>query len=181
MVLKTERLTLRKAKVSDVNLILNYFTRNWDFLKKWETPKASNFFTLEYQLMDIIRSEKLYRAGICYRFWIFKTGKQKIIGSIALNNVFHGSMLSCSLGYRLDKNEINKGYATEAVKRIIDYAFNDLGLHRIEANIMPENKASMAVVEKCGFKNEGLARKYLKINGKWEDHIHMTLLNENLE
>jgi [ribosomal protein S5]-alanine N-acetyltransferase len=58
--------------------------------------------------------------------------------------------------------------------------FQELGLHRIEANIMPKNKRSLRVVEKLGFYNEGLAYKYLKINGKWEDHIHMVLLNDKV-
>jgi ribosomal-protein-alanine N-acetyltransferase len=181
MVLETERLVMRNAKITDSHLILNYFKKNWDFLKKWEIMREDKFFTLEYQLLDILRNDKLYRAGICYRFWIFKKEGQKIIGSIALNNIFHGNFLSCSLGYRLDKDEVNKGYTTEAVKRVIKLAFDELGLHRIEANIMPENLPSMAVVIKCGFQNEGLAKKYLKINGKWEDHVHMTLLNKNLE
>jgi ribosomal-protein-alanine N-acetyltransferase len=82
------------------------------------------------------------------------------------------------LGYKLDADEINKGYMTEALRKGIDIAFNEVGLHRIEANIMPKNKRSLRTVEKLGFYNEGLAYKYLKINGKWEDHIHMVLLNE---
>ncbi|KNF08661.1 acetyltransferase [Gottschalkia purinilytica] len=77
-------------------------------------------------------------------------------------------------------DEVNKGYITEAIKKGIDIMFNNYGLHRIEANIMPKNKPSLRVVGKLGFYNEGLARKYLKINGVWEDHIHMVLLNDNL-
>lgn len=88
--------------------------------------------------------------------------------------------LSCHLGYKLDKDEINKGYTTEAIEKGIDIIFNEFGLHRIEANIMPKNKSSLRVVEKLGFCNEGLAYKYLKINGKWEDHIHIVLLNDKV-
>jgi len=69
---------------------------------------------------------------------------------------------------------------TEAIQKGIEIMFNEFGLHRIEANIMPGNKPSLRVVEKLGFYNEGLAYKYLKINGKWEDHIHMVLLNESV-
>jgi ribosomal-protein-alanine N-acetyltransferase len=69
----------------------------------------------------------------------------------------------------------------EAVQSISNYAFGDLKLHRIEANIMPRNHASLKVVEKLGFFNEGTKRKYLKFNGTWEDHIHMVLLNEEVE
>ena len=83
--------------------------------------------------------------------------------------------------YQRNKDEINQGYMTEAIKTAVDYAFKELNLHRIEANIMPKNKASLKVVEKLGFINEGISKKYLKINGSWEDHIHMVLLNEELE
>ncbi|WP_278244288.1 GNAT family N-acetyltransferase [Caldisalinibacter kiritimatiensis] len=92
-----------------------------------------------------------------------------------------GPFLSCFLGYKLDKDEVNKGYMTEALKMGIDIAFNELKLHRIEANIMPKNEASLRIVKKLGFYEEGVAKKYLKINGKWEDHIHMVLLNEDIE
>jgi ribosomal-protein-alanine N-acetyltransferase len=70
---------------------------------------------------------------------------------------------------------------TEAVKAVVDYGFNTLALHRIEANIMPRNIASLRVVGKLGFINEGLSKKYLKINGQWEDHIHMVIFNEVME
>ena len=73
---------------------------------------------------------------------------------------------------------MNKGYATQAVAAVVRYAFETLRLHRIEANIMPRNKASRRVAEKCGFREEGASPRYLKINGVWEDHIHMALLNE---
>lgn len=70
---------------------------------------------------------------------------------------------------------------TETVNEVVRYAFESLGLHRIEGNIMPRNKASIGVVEKCGFVNEGTSRKYLKINGVWEDHIHFVKINEAME
>jgi ribosomal-protein-alanine N-acetyltransferase len=77
----------------------------------------------------------------------------------------------------MDGAEINHGYITEALRRAIRFAFEDLQLHRIEANIMPKNVRSIRVVEKLGFVNEGLSRKYLKIAGVWEDHVHYVLLN----
>ncbi len=70
---------------------------------------------------------------------------------------------------------------TEAVRKGITVMFENYGLHRVEANIMPKNQRSLKVVEKLGFHNEGLALKYLKINGKWEDHIHMVLLNKSMD
>ncbi|CZS09951.1 ribosomal-protein-S5-alanine N-acetyltransferase [Clostridioides difficile] len=91
-----------------------------------------------------------------------------------------GVFLSCYLGYKLDQDEINQGYMTEAIQKGIDIIFNEYGLHRIEANVMPKNQRSLRVTEKLGFYNEGIAQKYLKINGIWEDHVHMVLLNDKV-
>jgi ribosomal-protein-alanine N-acetyltransferase len=115
------------------------------------------------------------------RLWIFKKDDpSKVIGTIALDNIIRGPFLSCFLGYRLDRDNINQGYTTEALGELIRIAFEDMGLHRLEANIMPRNQRSLRVVEKLGFVDEGLSRDYLKINEKWEDHIHMVLLNKDL-
>lgn len=70
---------------------------------------------------------------------------------------------------------------TETTKAVVKYAFKDLGLHRIEGNVMPRNERSLRVVEKCGFQSEGIAEKYLKINGVWEDHVHMVIRNHAME
>lgn len=87
-----------------------------------------------------------------------------------------GAFRSCFVGYKLDKDYLNCGYMTQAVALLCDYAFSQLKLHRIEGNVMPRNQASLRVLEKNGFVNEGLSRKYLNINGVWEDHIHMVKL-----
>ena len=92
-----------------------------------------------------------------------------------------GAFCSAFLGYKMDAEYQNKGYMTDAVRLVVRYAFETLGLHRLEANIMPRNAASLRVVKKNGFVAEGLARKYLKINGIWEDHIHMVKWNEGEE
>jgi ribosomal-protein-alanine N-acetyltransferase len=120
--------------------------------------------------------------GSSFRLWVFKKGdNSRIIGSVGFNNIVRGAFLSCHLGYKSDKDETNNGYITEAIRHGIKIMFDEFGLHRIEANIMPKNKASLRTVEKLGFINEGISRKYLKINGVWEDHIHMVLFNESVE
>ncbi|HWR40076.1 MAG TPA: GNAT family protein [Patescibacteria group bacterium] len=85
------------------------------------------------------------------------------------------------MSYKLDKNELCQGYMTEAINEVVNFAFHQLDLHRIEANILPRNTASLKTVEKAGFYHEGLAIKYLQINGRWEDHIHMVIRNAALE
>ena len=113
-----------------------------------------------------------------FRFYIKPVGEpQKIIGIIGLNHVVWGAFCSAFLGYKLDKHYINKGYMSMAVELLAAYAFEELHLHRIEANVMPKNSASLRVLEKNCFINEGTSKYYLKINGKWEDHIHMVKIN----
>ena len=89
-----------------------------------------------------------------------------------------GAFQSCFLSYKLDMDLCGRGYMTEAVEEAVRIAFTVLGLHRIEANIMPRNTASLGVARKAGFQEEGLAVRYLRINGVWEDHIHMVRRDE---
>lgn len=162
-------------------MVMDYYLRNKDFLKEWELARDKEFYSKGFQEQQLAKDVKDIENGSLLRFWIFKKGEEnRIIGSIAFNNIIRGAFQSCHLSYKLDRGEINKGYATEAVKKGVEIIFKEYNLHRIEANIMPKNKASLRVVEKLGFSNEGLAFKYLKINGKWEDHIHMVLLNEKV-
>lgn len=118
-------------------------------------------------------------AGTGYRFYIQRTGQPKeVIGVIGLNNVIWGAFRSALLGYKLDTRWTCRGYMTMAVSLLADYAFRELHLHRIEGNAMPRNRASLRVLEKNGFEPEGLAKAYLKVNGVWEDHIHMVRRSE---
>lgn len=100
------------------------------------------------------------------------------MGLVGLNNLVRGAFQSCFLGYKLDGGLLRRGYMTEAVEEAVRIAFTVLGLHRIEANIMPRNTASLGVARKAGFQEEGLAVRYLRINGVWEDHIHMVRRDE---
>lgn len=179
---ETNRLMLKTLDRSYADLVLDYYLRNKQFLDEWEPKKGEKFYTKEYQEEQLDNDLTSIKSGNSLSLWIFKKqDNSRIIGSIAFNNIVRGAFLSCFLGYKLDKDEINKGYMTEAAQKGIDIMFNEYGLHRIEGNIMPKNKRSLKVTQKLGFYNEGLAYKYLNINGKWEDHIHMVLLNENTE
>lgn len=161
--------------------VLDYYVRNKDFIMRWEPRKASGFYTLNYQKEQLDNDMQRINEGNMLRLWISKKNEQhRVIGSISFSSIEKGPFLSCYLGYKLDKDEINQGFMTEAVKRATGIIFKEHKLHRIEANIMPENKASIKVVEKLDFHYEGTALKYLKINGKWEDHIHMVLLNNRM-
>lgn len=180
-VFDTQRLTLKVLGESCAQAVLDYYLRNRAFLEEWEPVRSEAFYTPEYHREQLKKDLALAKNKTGLRLWIFKKGDQsKVIGSVAFNNIVWGAFLSCHLGYKLDQNEINQGYMTEALAKGIGIMFGGYGLHRIEANILPRNKRSLRVVEKLGFYNEGLAYKYLKINGVWEDHIHMVLLNDKV-
>ncbi|MDF2522550.1 MAG: Ribosomal-protein-alanine N-acetyltransferase [Clostridiales bacterium] len=180
-VFETERLILKVLEPSDAPMVLDYYMQNKDFLSEWEPLRNNEFYTLEFHEKQLLSDFESFENGNSLRFWIFlKDNNEKVIGSFAISNIIRGAFQSCHLGYKLDGAEIRKGYMTEALLKGIQIAFEEYKLHRIEANVMPKNKASLRVVEKLGFYNEGLAYKYLKINNKWEDHIHMVLLNHNV-
>lgn len=180
-VYETERLILKILDNSYAELVIDYYLRNKSFLEEWEAVKREEFYTKQYQEEQLGEELSNIENKRSFRLWVFKKDDDnRIIGSVGFNNIVRGAFLSCHLGYKLDKEEVNKGYITEAIQKGIEIMFNEFGLHRIEANIMPKNKRSLRVVEKLRFYNEGLAYKYLKINGKWEDHIHMVLLNDKV-
>lgn len=181
--LETERLVLKVLDEDSAGQVLDYYERNNEFLGQWEPVKDREFYTVDYQREALSKELSKMTDGGAFRVWLFKKEDafSKTIGSIGLNNIVYGAFLSCHLGYKLDRAEINQGYMTEALKAVIEFAFATLGLHRVEANILPRNVRSMRVVKKLRFYDEGIAKNYLRINGKWEDHIHMVFLNEAME
>lgn len=181
-ILHSERLLMKVLDEAAAADVLDYVVRNREFLKPWEREKEEAHFTLDVQKRLLANERLQHEQENLYKLWIFRKDRpERIIGSVALSNIVRGAFLSCHLGYRLDGEEQGKGFMTEAVEAVVQYAFQELGLHRIEANIMPRNAASLRVVEKLGFYHEGLALRYLNIHGKWEDHIHMVLRNEAME
>ena len=156
----------------------DYYCRNREFLREYEPRREDVFFTVERQREILEREIRSQQAKLSFRFYIKPMADpEKIIGIAALNNVVYGAFCSAFLGYKLDREYLNRGYMTMAVDMVSSYAFETLGLHRLEANVMPKNKASLRVLEKNHFVNEGMSRYYLNINGVWEDHIHMVKLN----
>jgi len=154
--------------------------RNREYFKPWSPAYEENYFSIMYHKAWLESIERETLEGRIIKFGVYlKNDQVRIIGTVSFSNILLGVFQSCFMGYRFDEKETKKGYATEAVIKATDYMFNVVKLHRIEANIMPANTASVGVAERAGFTNEGLARKYLKVNGKWEDHYHFVLLNKD--
>ena len=186
---KTNRLVLQLANPIFGVEVAQYYTRNREFLRQWEPLRKEAFFTPYYQQNALYHELGAAINGTDIQFWIRLGQSQReqnlpatqpapIIGMISLNAIVRGAFCSAYLAYKLDKEYLRQGLMSEALEKVIQIAFTELGLHRLEANVLPRNLASIALAKKAGFKEEGIARKYLKINGVWEDHLHLVLLNE---
>lgn len=181
VMLETERLHLAVLDEVDADQVLKYYMENRHFLNPFEPRRVESFYTLEGKRLELRLEKEALNRGEAIRFYLMFKGENEIIGTIALTNIIKGAFKSCYLGYKLSEKHVSKGYTKEALKVVIDYGFNTLGLHRIEANVMPTNRPSIAVVKGLVFSEEGLSRKYLKINGKWEDHLRFAMINPNEE
>lgn len=175
--LENEQIRLLPADPSMARALTDYVRRNRDFHRATDPVHPEEYYTEEVQRQLIEAEVERREQKRGYRFYIEPVAEPgKIIGSIGLNEVVWGAFRSCFLGYKLDQDYLNRGYMTQAVALLTDYAFTELKLHRIEANVMPRNKQSLRVLEKNGFIHEGISHKYLNINGVWEDHVHMVKL-----
>ena len=176
--LETERMLLRPAAPGLARAALAFYRRNAHWLQPVEPAFPEGFLTLAFQRQLMRRDAAAARCGTGLRYWMFrKNDPSAAIGCVALNDILLGAFRSCFIAYKTDRALLRQGYGAEAVNAVVDLAFRGLALHRMEANIMPRNEASLALARKCGFVEEGRSPQYLKINGRWEDHIHMVRLN----
>lgn len=178
----TSRLILRGLTPRDAPLLLDFDLRNRDFLAPWESLRDEAYFTAD-RVLALIKSNALAaRQGTSFRWQLFEHAEPgRIVGSVGLSNIVRGGFLSAHLGYRIDAAAAGRGLMTEAVAAVVEHAFEKLDLHRLEANVMPRNEPSRRLLARLGFEEEGLARKYLKIAGRWEDHLHYVRFNARLE
>jgi [ribosomal protein S5]-alanine N-acetyltransferase len=112
-------------------------------------------------------------------FLVCRKEDDAIVGSINLSQIFRGGFKSAYLGYQVGEPYAGRGYMAEAMELVLRYVFNEMKLHRLEANIQPENSASIALAKRAGFTKEGYSRRYLKIGGRWRDHERWAIIAED--
>ena len=177
--LETERLRLSVMRPNKAADVANYFSRNRSFHEKWSQTHESNYFLKSTQKEYLKYDLKEFKRGFLVPLWItLKDDPSTLLGRVSFFNFAYGGMMSCSMGYHLDKNAVGKGYMTEAIKASCEMLFEVMNLHRIEAFILPENEKSLSTINRCGFKHEGTRYSYMHINGKWRDHLSFYLLKE---
>ena len=160
----------RLVTLEDVPALAELRRANRDFLAPWEPVRGDGCFTPDGQRTIVTRALARYGEGTHLPHVICDESGQ-VAGRINLNDIVRGAFQSATLGYWLGAEFNGRGLATAAVRNIIRLAFDDLGLHRIEAGTLVHNIRSQRVLERSGFVRFGLAPAYLNIAGKWQDHI----------
>ena len=146
------------------------------FLKPWEPTwsEAALTRTTYRHRLRIQARERRDNAG--YRFFIFKRSDGALAGGVNLSNIQRGVALSCSIGYWIAKAHAHQGLMSDAIETLLPFVFDTLALNRIEAAFLPSNVASEGLLRKLGFRQEGYARGYLRIDGAWRDHMLFAML-----
>ncbi|PAD39778.1 GNAT family N-acetyltransferase [Terribacillus sp. 7520-G] len=166
---------VRLVEEKDAAELLSLELRNKEFFQLYTGKREGNFYTLAGQSERINRAIASAGEDTGYHYVILLDNK--IIGIVMLSEVVRGNLQSCWIGYFLDKEQNGKGYMTEAVRKVVDIAFDELEFHRLEAGVMPHNLGSIKVLLKAGFHKEGIAKQNVKINGKWQDHQTLAIIN----
>lgn len=177
VVLTGPRVLLRPPAYRDAAAWVAIRRASADFLQPWEPtwPPDGATAAAFHRRRNQVKEEWHEDTG--YGFLIFARQDNALLGGITLSNVRMGVARSGSLGYWVGAPHARKGYMTEAVGCVLDFSFGPLQLHRVEAACLPDNKASRGLLLKSGFREEGLARELLKINGRWCDHVTFGILS----
>lgn len=148
-----------------------------EFLQPWE-PRWPRDDLSRISFRDRLRRySNEINSGTGYPFFMTRLSDGALLGGITLGHVRRGVSQSAQIGYWIGEAHAGKGYMSEGLKLLCEYSFTHHGLHRLEAACIPSNDRSIHLLEKTGFEREGLLRSYLKINGKWQDHILFSRIN----
>ena len=150
-------------------------------LTPWEPQWARDELTRSSFRRRLKAAQREMRDDLSYSYLIFAETPLRLVGGLNISNVRRGIAQAASIGYWIGAPYAGRGLMTDAVRAVAPFAFNSLRLHRLEAACLPTNVASMRVLEKAGFRLEGQARQYLKIDGRWQDHNLYALLHDDLQ
>ena len=170
---------IRPISLSDASELSHYYLRNAEHLKEWEPARADDFNEIAAWQKRLNSMEKEVEDGKAAHFVGVDEASQKIIGVCSLRNIVYGAFMAAHMGYSIDKEFEGNGYMKNICDHATTYAFSQLNLNRVMANYIPRNKRSGKLLDSLGFSIEGKAKKYLKINGKWEDHILTSLIQSD--
>lgn len=169
--LETERLTLRPPAHGDFRAWSALRQESEAFLTPWEPIWAPDHLTRKSFTNRVYWAQRSISGGTAVPLFLIRRDDEAVLGAITLDNIRRGPSQSATTGYWIGEPYARHGYMREAVEAVVHYAFTTLDLSRVEAGCLPENTASRALLEKCGYKYEGVAQSYLQINGRWRNHV----------
>jgi ribosomal-protein-alanine N-acetyltransferase len=169
--IETDRMTLRPPIHSDYRSWSWLRENSADFLTPWEPIWAADHLTRKNFTNRVYWSQRSISNGTAVPLFLVNRETEELMGAITLDNIRRGPAQAGTLGYWIGERYKRQGFMREAIEALVHYAFNRMDLSRIEAACLPENTASRGVLEKSGFKYEGVAQSYLQINGRWRTHV----------
>ncbi len=172
----TERLELNILTEEAASLTTDFFCRNREFFAPSEAAHPEEYFTVPYQQRVLAAEHTQFLRSQAVRYFLFLKENSQLIGTISFQQIRQSPAASCQLGYRLDQAYTGQGYMQEALAFLIPKVCLSYHLNRIEANILPENTSSCRLIERLGFTQEGVARGYFLIQGKYRDHYRYARL-----
>lgn len=179
-VLVSERLELRLPRRADYIPWVTIRRAGVDFLQPWEPIRSRDYDSRSsFVSRGVGWAKRAARAKTSFSFMIHHREEARLIGALSLNNVRFGPAKTGTVGYWIGPDFARKGYMSEALEMVVDFAFQQIDISRIEAACLPENIASRGVLEKVGFKYEGVAQSYLQIAGRWRTHVLYARLRED--
>lgn len=173
----TNRLILKLLTPCAAREVLEFRTRNRELFEQYEPSLPENFYTISYQQKLLKCEQKLALSLSTVRFYVFpKEAPSHIIGTVCLHDILRMPYCCCEIGYKFDSACQHQGYAREAVAKALEIAFGELSLHRVFARVMPENTASIHLLEALHFTAEGIEHGCTQIQGVWQDHLRYGIL-----
>lgn len=177
IVLRTQRLDIGLLKPSESHLLKRYLLLNQEHLAPWE-PVRDPLYTTDPEIQLRIKSALLgFKQQTAFHFVILNKAQDEVLGVCNFANAVRGALQACHLGYAISVDHQGQGLMQEALSAAINYMFKEQKFHRIMANYIPTNQRSENVLNALGFEREGYAPSYLKIAGKWQDHVLTALIN----
>lgn len=156
---------LRLLTKADGAVLAALFQRNQPRFQPFEPTRPAYYYTADYHAEVLAHNGK---DTTYFTFGLFADGE--LVGHVKLSGILRGGAQSAWLGYALDGSATGRGWMTQAVRAVTDFAFAQCQLHRIQASVLPENRSSVGVLTRCGFTPFGLSRQHLCIQGSWRDH-----------
>ena len=169
--LETERLTLRPPAHGDFRSWSSLRSSSIDFLSPWEPAWAADHLTRKAFTNRVYWAQRSVSNGSALPLFLIRRADNTLVGAITLDNIRRGPAQAGTLGYWSGEQHARKGYMREAIEATVHHAFTNMDLSRIEAACLPENAASRGLLERTGFKYEGVAQSYLQIAGRWRTHV----------